>query len=322
MSRVWYHRKSGGTGWEEWPEDTLPSYQSCFNVHFLNQFIGWRNYIDLVEKTPNAFISTGATSGYADPIDFLVTGDNIQSSRFWASIMRPLVNHVAIRWTTAEISGDVLSGWETAVDQPLIAEPAAGDILWTRVYLAALRKRYDSAKMLWYRFNTISGVEKEWKYSAVSGSSYTETSGTFGVSTQLGVVYKDSNWLEPDYTKLMAGIYTVVYRTVSMSVPCELDAIGQAIYVTTDQLSGISAALMLDSCPAIYKSVGGYVTYKSSSPSVGVVTLPVLGGTSLYYYTPNVDHRGSAIMHGMYFMVLKDDLPDNFKPAAGFPWEE
>ena len=322
MSRVWYHRKSSGTGWEEWPEDTLPSYQSCFNVHFLNQFIGWRNYIDLVEKTPSAFNSTGATSGYADPIDFLVTGDNIQSSRFWASIMRPLVNNVAIRWTTAEISGGVLSGWETAVDQPLIAAPAAGDILWTRVYLAALRKRYDSAKMLWYRFNTTSGIEKKWSYSAVSGSSYTETSGGFGLSSQLGYVIKSSNWLEPDYTELMSGRYTVVYRTVSMSVPCELDAIGQAIYVTTSGLWGISAALMLDACPSIYESEDGYVTYQSNSPSVGVVTLPVVGEPSLYYYEPNVDHYGSARMNGMYFMVLKDDLPEDFKPADGFPWED
>jgi|GEM_PF-5869390 len=30
---------------------------------------------------------------------------------------------------------------------------------------------------------------------------------------------------------------------------------------------------------------------------------------------------GAAELHGMYFMVLKDDLPEYFKPEYGFPWE-
>lgn len=75
MARAWKQYDAASNKWIDWPPGTLPSPESVFRAAFLNQFIGWANYL-------------GALSQPAPQHKTLVSvGDAIQSAAFWNGLL-------------------------------------------------------------------------------------------------------------------------------------------------------------------------------------------------------------------------------------------
>jgi len=71
VARVWLHIDEETGKWTEWEAGTLPSRISCFNFHFLNQFVAWTRYLSAIDV------------GGDSPPDFLEKGDNLQLPSAW-----------------------------------------------------------------------------------------------------------------------------------------------------------------------------------------------------------------------------------------------
>lgn len=343
MARVWYHIDPTTGTWGVWAAGTLPSAESVFRFEFLNQFIGWMRYVgnfayDGDYHVP-AYLAPTTMPYFASKVagrsaeKFLLPGDDLKDLALWNSIGQfdptsgmTLTDNAWKHFTddfigtlgTEEVEEPLEDNGDYATAAPLDVLTDGDIVQFSRAGDCPIRMALLNART---RLDMCRFAKVPWQSATVEIGHYGWTNGGGGVSitwptniyaTDAHVQrYIGGGWTLESYgyvTSLRAKRTTSLFSDAPHSV---------AHAANYDQFEGGGGNWSGDDLSAWRPSDGKIKSiYLFDDPEDGEDAATTWGPTSL----PSGTGWGGAKLESVYAYPL-DALPDDFKPAAGFPWE-
>lgn len=329
MARVWHHIDPANGNWSTWEPGTPPSAESCYRHEFLNQFVGWWNYLyDMY------------VIHYGERLDILTSASVIQSDRFWNALNFEY-NGYALYGDFSEVGEieitrvDAHPGYsDTNNDDVEVGDtihPRRDALYPLRNRLKKIRTRIDFVSAS--NFFNLDSFEGEWLYKKWTRDNITKAIKSYESSIieetlsnsecYSKLFQTGNNWqLIDEYHECMSHKTVTIKPPFMRSgsndrrVPCKI-AYWITLYrqwvtkypgsiptATPAEGFGYIEEIQEDSLENFTPSVMPYAQYNSPGFST-----PNTGGTHYWWSRPQP------------LYIFFDELPEVYKPEGGFPWE-
>jgi len=350
VAREWKQWSDAAGEYVDWPANQLPNIETIFRAGFINQFLGWMRYVgnfvwEEYEYPLPVTIERGNVAQYLDLWNGIGKFDVLESPDFNENIWIEVEDLDDIKELEAEFDGDAkisdsIKYSDLLEESPLIV----GDNLQAAIRGIArrARARLDMLK-LWRNGRTKSYEPDEEPDSLHSWARYGDMVGTWTseayerwasalsnsphsvpVSEISDFIYRGPNWCAGAYTNNFENVDSrFSYLTKNIMV------------VATERCAVAAPHGIIVTAQDTYETLGGLssppVPWEAGNPDCVFGIAEALGEEEKaldeeadWNYWPNQvsdDSPKRSFKGSGYYCFLEDELPEDYLPEGGFPWD-